>query len=88
MINSQSWREVGVRENFSNFWKDWSSSGKSESFEPTTNEHKPKYFVVVRHGNWNDISRYVETKGPTECRDIVNQNFVDGKVYFSSKCCL
>jgi len=32
------------------------------------------------HGNWNDVSRYVETKGPTECRDAVNNMFVNGPI--------
>jgi len=32
------------------------------------------------YGNWNDVSRYVDTKGPTECRDMVNQSFVDGPI--------
>jgi len=32
------------------------------------------------YGNWNDVSRYVDTKGATECRDAVNQNFVIGPI--------
>jgi len=32
------------------------------------------------YGNWNDISRSVETKGPNECRDTVINLFVDGPV--------
>lgn len=32
------------------------------------------------YGNWNDISRYVETKGPSECRDAVINLFVEGPV--------
>ncbi|XP_023320922.1 transcriptional adapter 2-beta isoform X2 [Eurytemora carolleeae] len=32
------------------------------------------------YGNWNDVSRDVGTKGPTECRDAVNQSFVDGPI--------
>jgi len=32
------------------------------------------------YGNWNDVSRYVDTKGPSECRDAVNQYFVHGPI--------
>jgi len=32
------------------------------------------------YGNWNDISRYVETKGPNECRDAVINLFVEGPI--------
>ena len=40
--------------------------------------------LITRYGNWNDVSRYVDTKGATECRDAVNQNFVIGN-FFSYK---
>lgn len=32
------------------------------------------------HGNWNDVARYVETKGPVECREAVNSLFVEGPI--------
>jgi len=32
------------------------------------------------HGNWNDVARYVETKGPVECREAVNSIFVEGPI--------
>jgi len=32
------------------------------------------------HGNWNDVARYVETKGPAECREAVNNLFVTGPI--------
>jgi len=32
------------------------------------------------HGNWNDVARYVETKGPAECREAVNNHFVGGPI--------
>lgn len=32
------------------------------------------------HGNWNDVARYVETKGPAECREAVNNHFVTGPI--------
>jgi len=32
------------------------------------------------HGNWSDVARYVETKGPGECREAVNNLFVSGPI--------
>ena len=32
------------------------------------------------------MSRDVGTKGPAECRDAVNQSFVDGKFCFKKAC--
>jgi len=56
-------------------------------FSPLGNEWTAKELVQLLdgleqfgHGNWNDVSRYVETKGPTECRDAVNNMFVNGPI--------
>jgi len=32
------------------------------------------------HGNWNDVARYVETKEPNECKEAVNNMFVEGPI--------
>jgi len=32
------------------------------------------------YGNWDDVSRYVDTKGPNECREAVNSHFVNGPI--------
>ena len=48
------------------------------------NIHMYVHGLITRYGNWNDVSRYVDTKGATECRDAVNQNFVIGN-FFSYK---
>jgi hypothetical protein len=42
--------------------------------------------LTHRYGNWNDVSRFVDTKGPNECRDAVNNFFVDGKDSFLNMC--
>jgi len=56
-------------------------------FSPLGNDWSAKELVQLLdgleqfgHGNWNDVSRYVETKGPTECRDAVNNLFVSGPI--------
>lgn len=56
-------------------------------FSPLGNDWTAKELVQLLdgleqfgHGNWNDVSRYVETKGPTECRDAVNNLFVTGPI--------
>jgi len=56
-------------------------------FSPLGNEWTAKELVQLLdgleqfgHGNWNDVSRYVETKGPSECRDAVNNMFVKGPI--------
>lgn len=32
-----------------------------------------------RYGNWNDVSRFVDTKEPADCHDVVNNLFVNGR---------
>jgi len=56
-------------------------------FSPLGNDWTAKELVQLLdgleqfgHGNWNDVSRYVETKGPTDCRDAVNNMFVNGPI--------
>jgi len=56
-------------------------------FSPLGNDWSAKELVQLLdgleqfgHGNWNDVSRYVETKGPNECRDAVNNLFVTGPI--------
>jgi len=56
-------------------------------FSPLGNDWTAKELVQLLdgleqfgHGNWNDVSRYVETKGPTDCRDAVNNMFVSGPI--------
>ncbi len=44
------------------------------------------HLPTPRYGNWNDVSRFVDTKGPNECRDAVNNFFVDGKASVLNIC--
>lgn len=56
-------------------------------FSPLSNSWSAKEFVQLLdgleqfgYGNWNDVSRYVETKTAGECRDAVNNIFVSGPI--------
>merc|ERR1719347_41446 len=56
-------------------------------FSPLSNSWSAKEFVQLLdgleqfgYGNWNDVSRYVETKPAGECRDTVNNIFVSGPI--------
>jgi len=56
-------------------------------FSPLGNSWSAKEFVQLLdgleqfgYGNWNDVSRYVETKTAGECRDAVNNIFVSGPI--------
>jgi len=56
-------------------------------FSPLSNSWSAKEFVQLLdgleqfgYGNWNDVSRYVETKTAGDCRDAVNNIFVSGPI--------
>lgn len=50
----------------------------SDTWSPTELSQLLEGLEQFGYGNWNDVSRFVDTKGPTECRDAVSNFFVDG----------